>query len=226
MPEKPTYEQLEEKVCELEELERELKKVDKLLTDEIQWRRNLVEECRDGIVVLDDKCKVFEANKKFADMLGYSMEETEQLYVWDWDAELTKEQILELAQQVDDEGHHFETRHRCKDGSIIDVELSNNGIVYRGLKLIFCICRDVTKRNQATQEREKLVTELQDALAEIKTLQGILPLCLYCKKIRDDKGYWEKVDVYITKHSQADISHSICPQCLKEHYPDLDMSDT
>jgi len=77
-------------------------------------------------------------------------------------------------------------------------------------------------------QKEKMAianNELQQALKEIKTLRGILPLCSFCKKIRDDKGYWEEVDVYIHKHSQADISHGICPECAKEHYPDLDIYD-
>jgi hypothetical protein len=59
---------------------------------------------------------------------------------------------------------------------------------------------------------------LERALSELKVLRGILPLCSFCKKIRDDKGYWESVDVYIDKYSQADISHSICPDCMKKHY--------
>ena len=59
------------------------------------------------------------------------------------------------------------------------------------------------------------------AVEEIKTLRGILPLCSFCKKIRDDEGYWEQVDIYIHKHSQADISHSICPECVKKHYPNF-----
>ena len=67
--------------------------------------------------------------------------------------------------------------------------------------------------------------QLQKALDEIKTLRGILPLCSFCKKIRDDKGYWEQVDVYIHKHLHADISHSLCPDCAKEHYPDLDIHE-
>jgi hypothetical protein len=72
---------------------------------------------------------------------------------------------------------------------------------------------------------QRLEHSLVNAKEEIKTLRGILPLCSFCKKIRDDKGYWEQVDVYIHKHSQADISHSICPDCTKEHYPDLDIYD-
>jgi len=85
--------------------------------------------------------------------------------------------------------------------------------------------RNITERKQTEEEREKLINELQVALKEIKTLRGILPLCSFCKKIRDDKGYWEQVDVYIHKHLQADISHGICPECAKEHYPDLDIYD-
>ena len=127
----------------------------------------------------------------------------------------------EMVQTVDDTGDHFITRYRRKNGSLYDVEISTNGAVYRGQKLIFCVCRDITDRKRAEKEREKLIKELQEALREIKTLRGILPLCSFCKKIRDDKGYWEQVDVYIHKHSQADISHSICPECLKEHYPDI-----
>jgi len=192
-----------------------------LLSDEIAWRRLLVEESRDAIVVLDQDAKVYEVNKRFADMLGYSREEVYKLHVWDWDAHFTKEQLVELAKTVDEVGHHFETQHRRKDGSIIDVELSNNGAIYRGKKLIFCICRDISDRKKAEKEREELIDRLEASLAEIKTLRGILPLCTFCKKIRDDKGYWEQVDMYIKKHSEADISHSICPECLKKYYPDV-----
>ena len=84
---------------------------------------------------------------------------------------------------------------------------------------------DITERKKAEEEKEKLITELQTALAEVKTLSGLLPICSSCKKIRDDKGYWEQVDVYIHKYSQADISHSVCPDCAEKHYPDFDIYD-
>ena len=77
-------------------------------------------------------------------------------------------------------------------------------------KLIFCICRDITSRKKAEKEREDPIKRLQESLAEIRTLRKILPLCSFCKKVRDDKGYWEQVDV----------SHGICPECMKKHYPD------
>ncbi len=121
---------------------------------------------------------------------------------------------------VDETGDQFETLHRRKDGRVINVEISTSGTFYRGRKLIFCICRDITERKRAEKERERLITELTDAIKEINTLRGILPLCSFCKKVRNDKGYWEQVDVYIQKYSPADISHSICPECMKKYYPD------
>jgi len=66
----------------------------------------------------------------------------------------------------------------------------------------------------------KTVENLQNALKEVKVLRGILPICSFCKKIRDDEGYWNQVEVYIKKHSDADFSHGICPACFKEHYPE------
>lgn len=77
--------------------------------------------------------------------------------------------------------------------------------------------QQVTER---TREKEKVIRELQEALGNIKTLQGLLPVCSYCKKIRDDKGYWDQMETYISKHSEALFSHSICPTCFEQQYPD------
>jgi transcriptional regulator with GAF, ATPase, and Fis domain len=72
-----------------------------------------------------------------------------------------------------------------------------------------------------TAELKKTNQELEKALAEIQTLQGIIPICSKCKKIRDDKGFWQQVELYISKHSQASFSHAICPKCEKDYYADL-----
>jgi PAS domain S-box-containing protein len=203
----------------------ERKRAEDRLKEEISQRRNLVEQSRDGIVVVDQDGKVFEANQKYAQMLGYSMEEVKQLHVWNWDGQFTKEQLQQMIVEIDESGDHFETIHRRKDGTTYEVEISSNAGIYGGRKLIFCVCRDITERKRTEKEQEKLIKELKDALAEIKTLRGILPICSYCKKVRDDKGFWEQVEVYIHKHSKADISHSICPECLKKHFPDISYKD-
>lgn len=70
-------------------------------------------------------------------------------------------------------------------------------------------------------ERQRLMTELRVALDHIKQLQGMLPICSVCKKIRDDKGYWNRIESYISEHSEAKFSHSLCPDCTKELYPNL-----
>ncbi|MBU1564711.1 MAG: response regulator [Proteobacteria bacterium] len=73
----------------------------------------------------------------------------------------------------------------------------------------------------AEREKEQLIRELQAALAENKILKGFIPICASCKKIRDDKGYWEQIEKYIQDHSRAIFSHSICPDCIQKLYPDL-----
>lgn len=80
---------------------------------------------------------------------------------------------------------------------------------------------EIIVRTAAEAERDKTIFDLRQALNEVNTLRGILPICSFCKKVRDDQGYWEQVDVYIRKHSRADFSHSICPECVKDHYPGI-----
>jgi PAS domain S-box-containing protein len=116
------------------------------LADEATRRRILVDQSRDGIVVLDQSGKVYEANKRFAEMLGYSPQEVTQLSVWDWEYQINPSRLLEMLGSVDETGDHFETIHRRKDGTFYDVEISTNGAAYAGQKLIFCVCRDITER--------------------------------------------------------------------------------
>ena len=74
-------------------------------------------------------------------------------------------------------------------------------------------------------KRAEIISQLQHALGEVKTLKGFLPICAYCKNIRDDKGYWEKIETYIRDHSEAEFSHGICPECVKKHFPDFVLDD-
>jgi len=78
---------------------------------------------------------------------------------------------------------------------------------------------DITERKRIEEDRERLVLELRSALEQVKTLSGIVPICSGCKKIRDDKGYWEQVEAYVSRHTDARFSHGICPDCVKRLYP-------
>jgi len=86
---------------------------------------------------------------------------------------------------------------------------------------LFGVSMDITDRKQAEEQRERLLHELQEALAQVKQLRGMLPICAGCKKIRDDSGYWQQIESYIHAHADVEFSHGLCPDCIKKLYPDL-----
>jgi len=138
-----------------------------------------------------------------------------------------KERLLKslASGKTDSEMMELEVVH--KDGHTLPVEINANFIFdEQGNPVeILGVARDISKQKAMREERETLIHDLRKALNEINHLRGILPICSICKSVRDDKGYWEQVDVYIQKHSQADISHSICPECAKELYPNFDLGE-
>jgi hypothetical protein len=86
------------------------------------------------------------------------------------------------------------------------------------------IALDITEQKQLEEQREQLIEELRNALADIKTLRGLLPICAWCKKIRDDRGYWNQIEAYISDHSDARFTHGICPECQKKENQELSSS--
>lgn len=106
----------------------------------------------------------------------------------------------------------FENRYLSKDGS--HRWFHWNAAPDIGQRVIYSVARDITESKLAEEERERLVRELKAALAEVRTLREILPICSYCKKIRDDENYWHTVDVYISRHTSTRFTHGICPSCL------------
>lgn len=85
---------------------------------------------------------------------------------------------------------------------------------------VLCIVRDITQRHEAEKERERLITELQEALVRVHTLHGLLPICASCKKIRDDAGYWKQIEEYVSEHTDAEFTHGLCPDCMQRLYPE------
>lgn len=81
------------------------------------------------------------------------------------------------------------------------------------------ICTDITERKKMELSHKQLIKELEEALSDVKTLSGLLPICSHCKGIRDDQGYWKQIEIYISEHSTANFTHSICPDCVKKFYP-------
>ncbi|HYW31253.1 MAG TPA: PAS domain S-box protein [Gemmatimonas sp.] len=105
----------------------------------------------------------------------------------------------------------FENRYLCRDGSYRWFRW--NAAPDIGQRVIYSVARDITDAKRAEEEREQLVMELQAALAEVRTLQTILPICSYCRKIRSDENYWLTVEAYVAAHTNSQFSHGICPSC-------------
>ena len=189
-----------------------------------QKYRDLFENANDAIFILDSDFNYKDVNKKAVELFGFSREEFLKLNVKDLIPQeqhpVSEKEFDKLRQKGAYE--KFVGKSQTKDGNWLDIEVNSSAIFKNG-KIIGSrdIVRNITERKKAEQEKEALIADLQKALDEITTLKGILPFCSFCKKVRDDKGYWEQVDIYISNHSEANFSHSICPACAKKHYPEF-----
>lgn len=119
-----------------------------------------------------------------------------------------RQELVEFWMQ-DETGRTFPAETQ---GSLV---LDARGIPYA----VRIVVRDISKRKELENEREALVNELEKALEQVKTLQGLIPICSSCHKIRDDNGFWQRLEEYIEAHSDAEFSHGICPDCMKTLYP-------
>ena len=147
--------------------------------------------------------------------LGFSSEELRSKPMFEFVHPDDRERTLEQNRKVRTGGQAlaFENRYICKDGSY--KWLLWNATADLEHQVIYSVARDITGRKQAEADREELLRELQGALAEVRELQRVLPICSYCKSIRDDENYWRSVEAYISHHTNTRFSHSICPACFQ-----------
>jgi PAS domain S-box-containing protein len=117
----------------------------------------------------------------------------------------------------------LETLRRHKDGKLIDISLTVSPICDDLGRVIGAssIARDIGERRRREQERLKLIEELQHALEQVKLLSGLLPICAHCKKIRDPDGLWHQLETFIHERSEASFTHSLCPECVRQYFPDM-----
>jgi len=153
-------------------------------------------------------------NRAWERTLGFTREELMSRPSIDFVHPDDRERTLKQNARVRDGGRaiEFENRYLCKDGSYR--WLLWNAAPEAAGGVIYSAARDVTARKQVELERTQLVRKLEASLAEVQTLQAILPICMYCKKIRDDDDYWQTVEGYISEHTATRFSHGICPSCM------------
>ena len=191
-----------------------------------EWRyRHMVESASDIVCTLDDQGYFTYVNRPITKISGYTEDELigrhfTEIVSPEWKNRVLKTCIIEPREFHEESVMEFPIE--TKSGGVCWVEQTIAPIVEEGEIAGFQgIARDITARKKIEDERENLIQELQDALAKIKTLSGLLPICSACKKVRDDNGYWSQIETYISAHSDADFSHSICPDCIKQLYPEL-----
>jgi PAS domain S-box-containing protein len=173
-------------------------------------------------------------NKLKVEMLGYRVEDFENVGYQAFTELLHPDDYEKTMQAMRDhlEGraalYEVEYRIRNKEGaygwyydrgSITDWGPQGEPTRLKGI--VF----DISDRKRLERERETLITELRQRLAEIKALKGIIPVCVHCRKMRDDEGYWRQVDEYIRTETDADASHGICPDCAEAYYAELAQDD-
>jgi PAS domain S-box-containing protein len=216
---KPTYEELKQKVRELEQALSEHSQTKDALRESKNRYRSIVG-------VIPDLIIKFNRVGIYLDIIS----STDELLF------LPKEELLGSnltdIMPKDVAIRSMELIRKCLDDKVLRImeyELQvPAGIKYFESRCIpfdessvYCLVRDVTEQKQLEKEKETLIKDLQDALGQVKTLKGLLPICSACKKIRDDQGYWKQIEVFISSHSEAEFTHGICPECAKKLYPDL-----
>ena len=137
---------------------------------------------------------------------------------------MVKELEREKLSDIDpDRSITVEVEYYRRDGTIIWMENQIKAIRNQAGEIIglYGVSRDITDRKIAQEALIREKEKLQEAISKIKQLSGMLPICSACKKIRDDKGYWNQIESYIRDHSEAEFSHGLCPECAKKLYPDF-----
>lgn len=159
-------------------------------------------------------------NPAFTRTLGYTEEELYSRPYVDFVHPDDKAATLRETESIA-AGHdtvQFENRYRCKDGSWKWLSWDTSAMASRE-GVAYAVARDITAQKEAAAVREALILKLQAALEQVRTLQGLLPICSYCHMIRDDAGTWDYVETYISRRTQAEFTHAICPHCLDQNFP-------
>ena len=172
-------------------------------------------------VYLDKNFKIVDINQRFTEYFLYTKKEAKDKNIDDLIvSEKCKMEAEELNDKTSKGYVYYDTLRKRKDGVLVPVSISAAPIIIKGKTVgFFAIYKDISKQKEAETEREKVITDLKQALEEVKTLSGLIPICSHCKKIRDDTGYWQKVEEYLSKNSDVDLSHGICPDCLQKYHP-------
>jgi PAS domain S-box-containing protein len=185
-------------------------------------RKKLVDIMGDGVVLVDAEGRIADLNPAMESIIGIRADELignpAARVFSDW------KDVIDILGAIKDERYETEIGEG-KGRRFYDLYVSIVRSLQKECAGRIIVFRDITIRKTVENEREGLISELQNSLREVKRLSGLLPICANCKKIRDDKGYWQDVEAYLNEHSDATLTHGICPECMKKLYPEYKVNE-
>lgn len=203
------------------------KKIEKKLLESEQKYRLLFKNAIDAIFITQERF-IIKANPATEKIIGYSEQELKEMSFIDLIHPSDRKLVMDKNRRRlsgDEPFSAYTHRAITKTGEIIWVDVSGNAIEWEGRPASLMMIRNISEKKKLEFEKEENLKQLQNALKEIKALKGIIPICSHCKKIRNDKGAWDRLEEYIESHSAAEISHSICPECAEKYYPEMNLYD-
>ncbi len=200
----------------------------KRIENQIQIERNFSESLINtlpGVMYVFDQLGRFKRwNRNFEIISGYSKNQIKKMNPLDFIASADKTRVREAIEKVFRVGNaNVEAGFSTIHGQSIPFLFTGYKFTQENLDYLVGVGLDISDRVKTEKEKENLISKLQETLSEVKQLSGLLPICASCKNIRDDKGYWNRIESYIKEHSEAEFSHGICPDCAKRLYPNLDI---
>ncbi|MFA5182501.1 MAG: PAS domain S-box protein [Syntrophales bacterium] len=203
----------------------ERKLAEEKLNNQMSFISALLDTIPSPIFYKDTAGKYLGCNRAYVEIMGKSREEVVGKDVYN----LYPPEIADLYVKKDRELYEhpgnqiYDGKFSAADGTVRDVIISKATYTdtSKNIAGVVGIFIDITDRKHAAEALEEERRRLQQSLDEVRTLRGIVPICANCKKIRDDKGYWNQVEKYVSEHTDAEFSHGICPDCAKKLYPDI-----
>lgn len=188
--------------------------------------RRVAESAKDGIITADRTGKIAFCNSAAAKMFGHPADDLigqpigilmPQRFQKAHERGMARVVASSESRLIDQTVELFGI---TKDGHEFPIELSLSSWESGSEKFYTGMIRDISERKLHEKELNQLIRSLKESLAQVRQLSGMLPICASCKKIRDDKGYWNQIEEYIRAHSEAEFSHGICPDCSQKLYPE------
>jgi PAS domain S-box-containing protein len=195
----------------------------------MQFLAAIVESSEDAIYGKNMDSMIVSWNPAAERLFGYASEEIVGRSIVTLFPQNRRDEMLDILAGIrrGDVVEFRETERLHKSGRVIPVLTTVSPVRNNTGKVVgaSAITRDISRQKQADFERQQLIERLLAASKQVQALSGLLPICASCKRVRDDKGYWQQVEAYLSQHSEITFSHSICPACAEEYEHQIEMSD-